>query len=97
MRVFFVIITMLFLCIPITVTAESDGELRGEILGEYGGEAIAAGHPEYEPEKAKVECRELFESKWRTHFDEMGFGSGTEVVYAFVGGCMKGYNEKFGK
>ena len=76
---------------------ESDGAFRAEILGEYGGEAIAKEHSEYDPEKAKAECSELFESKWRAHFDEMGFGSGPEVVDAFVASCMKGYNEKLGK
>ena len=76
---------------------ELDGAFRAEILGEYGGEAIAKDHAEYDPEKAKEECRALFESKWRAHFDEMGFGSGPEVVDAYVAGCMKSYNKKFGK
>lgn len=97
MRLCFIVFAMFLLYMPIAVTAESDGELRGEILGEYGGETIAKDHAEYDPEKAKVECTELFETKWRAHFDEMEFGSGPEVVDAFVGGCMKGYNEKFGK
>ena len=97
MRVFLIIFGILFLFMPLSLWAESDGELRGEILGEYGGEAIAKDHTEYDPEKAKEECRALFESKWRAHFDEMGFGSGPEVVDAFVGGCLKGYHEKFGK
>lgn len=97
MRFVLTIVLILLFSIPLSLMAESDGELRGEILGEYGGEAIAKDHKEYDPEKAKEECTELFESKWRAHFDEMGFGSGPEVVDAFVGGCMKSYNKKFGK
>ena len=97
MKSYIIIVVLMFLIMPLSLKAESDGELRGEILGEQGGKAIAADHAEYNPEKAKEQCRELFESKWRDHFDEMGFGSGPEVVDAFVGGCMKSYNKKFGK
>ena len=100
MRYLVISLTALFVLLPFLSHAQSesqsDGELRGEILGEYGGEAIAKDHAEYDPEKAKIECQELFESKWRAHFDEMGFGSGPKVVDAFVGGCMKSYNEKLG-
>ena len=97
MRIIFIITAVLLLYMPVSIKAESDGELRAEILGEQGGKAIAADYSEYEPEKAKEECRALFESTWRDHFDEMGFGSGHEVVDAYVKGCMKSYNKKFGK
>lgn len=97
MRFILAIVLVLLFCMPASLKAESDGELRGEILGEQGGKAIAKDHTEYQPEKAKEECRALFESTWRDHFDDMGFGSGPEVVQAYVNGCMKNYNKKFGK
>ena len=101
MRSLLMAIAAILLFMPALVHAqseeESDGVFRAEILGEYGGEAIAKEHTEYDSEKAKEECKALFESKWRAHFDEMGFGSGPEVVDAYVASCMKGYNEKSGK
>ena len=97
MRLILIASAVLLFFVPLQLQAESDGELRAEILGEQGGKAIAADHSEYQPEKAKEECRALFEATWREHFDEMGFGSGPEVVESYVKGCMKSYDKKFGK
>lgn len=79
------------------VYADSDSELRAEILGEQGGKAIAVDHSEYQPEKAEEECRELFHKQWEEHFKEMGFSTDQGVVDSYVKGCMKSYNKKFGK
>ncbi len=82
---------------PLYLYAETDSQLRAEILGEQGGKSIAVDHSEYQPEKAKEECRALFHSLWEEHFKEMGFETGPDVVDSYVAGCMKKYNKKFGK
>ena len=77
--------------------ADSDSELRAEILGEQGGKAIAADDTEYKPDEAKVECKELFHKLWEEHFKEMGFSTDEGVVDSYVKGCMKTYGKAFGK
>jgi len=77
--------------------ADSDSELRAEILGEQSGKSIAVDHTKYQPETAKKECKELFHKLWEEHFKEMGFSTDKGVVNSYVKGCMKAYNKKFGK
>ena len=88
---------VLLFFLPHHLYADSDSELRAEILGEQGGKAIAVDHNEYQPDKAKKECRELFHKQWEEHFKEMGFDTDKATVNSYVAGCMKSYNKKFGK
>ena len=77
--------------------ADSDSELRAEIIGEQGGKSIALDYTEYKPDEAKVECRELFHRLWEELFKEMGFSTDEGVVDSYVKGCMKSYDKAFGK
>ncbi len=77
--------------------ADSDSELRAEILGEQGGKSIAVDDTEYKPDEAKAECKGLFHKLWEEHFKEMGFSTDEGVVDSYVKGCMKTYGEAFGK
>lgn len=77
--------------------ADSDSELRAEILGEQGGKSIAVDYTEYQPEEAKEKCRGLFHKLWEEHFKEMGFSTDEGVVDSYVKGCMKSYDKAFGK
>ena len=77
--------------------ADSDSELRAEILGEQGGKAIAADHSEYQPENADKECSKLFRERWEEHFKEQGFDTDEATVASFVAGCMKAYTKKLGQ
>lgn len=89
--------TSILLCTPFVSLADSDSELRAEILGEQGGKAIATDHGEYLPEKAKKACGELFAERWEQHFKEQGFETDEATVNSFVAGCMKAYSKKLGK
>ena len=97
MRIFLTIIVALLFIIPCVSQADSDSELRAEILGEQAGKAIAADHTEYKPEMAKEQCRGAFYRTWEEHFKEKGFDTDQATVDSFVAGCMKSYNKKFGK
>ena len=77
--------------------ADSDSELRAEILGEQGGKAIAADHAEHQPDVAKQGCGDLFSERWEDHFKEQGFDIDEATVESFIAGCMSAYNKKFGK
>lgn len=97
MRIIFMTLGVLLFFLPHHLYADSDSELRAEILGEQGGKPIAVDHTEYQPEKAKEECKELFHKQWEEHFKEMGFATDEGVVNSYVKGCMKSYNKAFGK
>ncbi len=90
------VITLLFF-MPCYLYADSDSEMRAEIIGEQAGKAIAGDHTEYMPEMAKEQCRETFYKTWEEHFKEMEFDTDDATVDSFVAGCMKSYNKKFGK
>ena len=90
-------IATLLLVTPFASQADSDSELRAEILGEQGGKAIATDHGEYQPEKAQKTCGELFSERWEEHFKEQGFDTDEATANSFVAGCMKAYAKKFGK
>jgi hypothetical protein len=53
--------------------ANSDSEFRAEILGEQGGKAIAIDHSDYQPEKVKSVCKDLYLERWKEHFRESFF------------------------
>ena len=53
-------IVLLFVILPLNLLADPDSELRAEILGEQAGKAIAGDHSEYNPDDAKVQCRDAF-------------------------------------
>ena len=75
-----------------------DSVMRAEILGENDGERfVAPGHEEYQPEKAKEECSQMFTDKWLEHFREKGFSTADEVVTTYVEWCVKCYDNAFGK
>jgi hypothetical protein len=97
MRIILIILGALLFFMPLHLYAETDSQMRAEILGEQGGKVIAADYSEYQPDKAKEDCRVLFKSLWEEHFKEMGFETGEDVVDSYVSGCMKQYNKKFGK
>lgn len=97
MRIILMAMGALLFFLPHLSYAETDSQLRAEILGEQGGKAISVDHSEYQPEKAKEECAGLFHKLWEEHFKEMGFETGPDVVESYVGGCMKSYDKKFGK
>ncbi len=97
MRISAMIIGVLVFIMPCISYADSDSELRAEILGESAGKAIAGDHSEYQPDKAKEECESSFQKQWKEHFEEKGFSTDEAVVNSFVGGCMKKYNKAFGK
>jgi len=97
MRILFITVAALLFFMPCHLYADSDSELRAEIIGEQGGKAIAVDHNEYQPEKAKKECKELFHKQWEEHFKEMGFDTDEATVNSFVAGCIKSYNKKFGE
>ena len=97
MRILLMTLGALLFFLPLHLQAETDSQMRAEIIGEQGGKVIAADHSEYQPEKAKEECEALFYKLWEEHFKEMGFETGPDVVDSYVGGCMKSYNKKFGK
>ena len=92
-----ILMTAFLLFTPFAAQADSDSELRAEILGEQGGKAIATEHGEYQPEKAKKSCEELFPTKWEEHFKEKGFDTDEATVDSFVAGCVKAYKKKLGK
>jgi len=87
----------LMLFVPFVLQASEDSEFRAEILGEQGGKAIASDHGEYQPEKAKKACGDLFADKWVKHFKEKGFDTDEATAKSFVAGCMKAYTKKLGK
>lgn len=87
----------LLLLTPFASQADSDSELRAEILGEQGGKAIATDHGDYQPEKAKKACGELFSERWEKHFKEQNFDTDEATVNSFVAGCMKAYDKKLEK
>ncbi len=97
MRIIFIIVAAVLFLMPIDVYADSDSELRAEILGEQAGKTIAGDHTEYQPEVAKEQCRGTFYTKWEEHFKEKGFDTDQATVDSFIAGCMKSYNKKFGK
>ena len=97
MKIIFITLVALVSFMAYPSYADSDSELRAEILGEQGGKAIAADYTEYKPDEAKVECRELFHKLWEEHFKEMGFSTDEGVVDSYVNGCMKTYGKAFGK
>lgn len=97
MRIIFMTLGILLFLLPCYLYADSDSEMRAEILGEQAGKAIAVDHTEYQPDKAKEECKELFYKRWEEHFKEMGFSTDEGVVNSYVKGCMKSYNKAFGK
>lgn len=75
-----------------------DSVMRAEILGENDGERfVAPGHAEYQPEKAKEECSQMFTDKWLEHFKEKGFSTSEEVVTTYVEWCVKGYDKAKGR
>lgn len=97
MRLLVITIAAFLLIVPVHLYAETDSQLRAEILGEQGGKQIAGRHSEYQPDKAKEECRALFHKLWEEHFKEMGFETGQDVIDSYVNGCMKKYNKAYGK
>jgi len=97
MRISLIILGALLFFMPLHLYAETDSQLRAEILGEQGGKQIAGRHGEYLPDKVKEDCNALFHKLWEEHFKEMGFETGQDVVDSYVNGCMKEYNKKFGK
>lgn len=97
MRIILIIFGVLIFTIPILLQADETSELRAEILGEQAGKAIAVDHSEYQPDKAKEECKAAFHKTWEEHFKEQGFSTDEGVVNSFVEGCMKKYDKKFGK
>ena len=96
MRIFFIAIGLL-LFMPCLSYADSDSEMRAEIIGESSGKAIAVDHSEYDPEKAEEACRAAFYKTWEEHFKEKGFSTDEGVVNSYVKGCMNKYNKAFGK
>ena len=97
MRIIFTTIVALLFFIPCSLYADSDSEMRAEIIGEQAGKAIAGDHTEYNPDMAKEQCRETFYKTWDEHFKEKGFDTDEATVNSFVAGCMKSYNKKSGK
>lgn len=97
MKLILVILGVLLFSMPTLLHADDISELRAEILGEQAGKAIAVDHSEYQPEKAKEECKATFHKLWEEHFKEQGFTTDECVVNSFIKGCMKKYDEKFGK
>ena len=97
MRIISIILGVSLFITPALLLADDISELRGEILGEQAGKAIAVDHSEYQPDKAKAKCKETFHKRWEEHFKEKGFSTNEGVVNSFVKGCMKKYNKKFGK
>ncbi|MCL4245322.1 MAG: hypothetical protein KJ002_09360 [Candidatus Dadabacteria bacterium] len=97
MKIIFMTLGTLISFLAYPSYADSDSELRAEIIGEQGGKSIALDYTEYKPEEAKAECRELFHKLWEEHFKEMGFSTDEGVVDSYVKGCMKSYDKAFGK
>ena len=97
MKIIFMTLGVLLSFLSYTSYADSDSELRAEIIGEQGGKSIALDYTEYKPEEAKAECRGLFHKLWEEHFKEMGFSTDEGVVDSYVKGCMKSYDKAFGK
>lgn len=97
MRIIALIFGVLLITIPTLSHADDTSELRAEILGEQAGKAIAVDDTEYQPDKAKEECKSAFYRSWEEHFKEQGFSTDEGVVNSFVKGCMTKYNKKFGK
>lgn len=97
MRIISIFLGALLFTMPALLQADDISELRAEILGEQAGKAIAVDHSEYQPEKAKEECKATFHKIWEVHFKGKGFSTDEGVVNSFVKGCMKKYNKKFGK
>ena len=97
MRIISMAFGVLLFIMPCLLHADSDSEFRAEIIGESSGKAIAVDHSEYEPEKAKEECKALFHKLWEEHFKEKGFSTDEGVVNSYVKGCMNKYNKAFGK
>lgn len=95
MRKVFLATFLLF--VPFVSQADSDSELRAEILGEQGGKAIATDDEEYQPEEAMETCGRLFSERWVEHFKEQGFDTDEATSDSFVAGCMKEYKKKFGE
>jgi len=97
MKIIYITFLLLLFITPCLLYADSDSEMRAEILGESSGKAIAVDHSEYDPEKAKEACRAEFYKKWEEHFKEKGFSTDEGVVNSYVNGCMNKYNKAFGK
>ena len=97
MRTTLMAIVAFLLFIPCYLYADSDSEMRAEIIGEQAGKAIAGDHDEYKPEIAKEQCKDVFYKTWEEHFKEMEFDTDEATVNSFIAGCMKSYNKKFGK
>ena len=97
MKIIYLTLGVLLFTMPCLVYADSDSELRAEIIGESSGKAIALDHSEYDPDKAAEQCKETYYKTWEEHFKEKGFSTDEGVVNSYVKGCMNKYNKKFGK